>query len=783
MLEAIISSTIAGSIICTGVLIFKRKILESFGGSVLYYISLATMLFFLLPTSIALPKYTPTAPKSAETAVTHNIAAVPENRTVADENPFSATPAATAAPIETTKIERTANPRQIAIGDIIFAVWAVGLMLSVCRYFISYFRFKKRICGSANAEKSDNIGGINVIRSPLISSPMIFGFFVYTLAVPQTEIDEKNFELALRHEMVHCRRHDSWLKLFAVIVNSICWFNPVAYLMVNLVGEACEYACDEQVTKDMSLADRKDYSLMILSTVCQASPALSSNMAKSKTQLKRRFEMIMTRQKCKKLTRVICAAVAVITAFASVVFANEATPAVSALIKNDYVYVTCFGMGNYNDFSPVEHNGEYFLPLREFMNKSDIDNSKINYDNGRITIDVYLPERSIIGVSEDGNESKTVVPSALVWNTVCTIGSRDVTIANENYTLKNAPYTKDDISYVPYEYLKLLRNCEILQHHGSPYEATTSSFIGITKYGFDSLNNRYYADYGDIHTLPTESKSACYMCTDGDISIKNTGYRTEVKIYIEYADINNPSDKGNAEVTLNRVNRIYSHGNDIEGQFTVKLNGKTLYENEKGYITNLPVPAGEGFANTGGTTVSVGGFDISVHLFGFGNSTWRDYDEKSQRINTLTKTDTTKTIDLYPEAIKLNGEIAYRTSKDNYAMYNTEEKFMVTRMEFDAYRNTNDPFTSYSVSLSNENSDIKVIDENTLSAHFFFARNNLRTDSFDGIFSLLPNNRFELKSNDGRYIVQGRVGEFVPQWLWDDARKNSPVPGVTMINE
>lgn len=783
MLETIISSAIAGSIICMGVLIFKRKILESFGGSVLYYISLAAMLFFLLPTSVALPKYTPTAPKSAETAVTHNIAAVPENRTVADENPFSATPAATAAPIETTKIERTANPRQIAIGDIIFAVWAVGLMLSMCRYFISYFRFKKRICGSANAEKSDNIGGINVIRSPLISSPMIFGFFVYTLAVPQTEIDEKNFELVLRHEMVHCRRHDSWLKLFAVIVNSICWFNPVAYLMVNLVGEACEYACDEQVTKDMSLADRKDYSLMILSTVCQASPALSSNMAKSKTQLKRRFEMIMTRQKCKKLTRVICAAVTVITAFASVVFANEAAPAVSALIKNDYVYVTCFGMGNYNDFSPVEHNGEYFLPLREFMNKNDIDNSCISYDDGRITIDVYSPERSVIGVPEDGSESETVIPSALVWNTVCTADSRNVSIANEKYTLKNAPYTKDDITYVPYEYIKLLRNYEMLHRHDSMMESTTNSFTSIMKYGFDSLNNRYYVDYGDIHTLPTDSESACYMCTNGDISIKNTGYRTGVKMYIEYADINNTSDKGNAEVTLNKVNRIYSHGNDIEGQFTVKLNGKTVYENEKGYINDMPVPAGEGFANTGDTTVSVGDFEISVHLFGFGDSVYQKYNEKSTRILELEKVNTTEKIDLYPEKIKLNGEIAYRTTRDNFAMYNTDEKFMITRMEFDTYRNTDDPFTSYSVSLCDENSDIKVIDENTFSAHFYFTKNELRIDSFDGIFSLLPDNRFELKSNDGRYTVQGRVGEFVPRWLWDDARQNAPVPSVTMIAE
>ncbi len=164
----------------------------------------------------------------------------------------------------------------------------------MCRYLISYFRFKKKICGFDTHEVID---GVDVIKSTIISSPLVFGFFKPTLAIPEIKMNEDDYKLAIKHEMVHYKHHDSWFKLFAVIVNSIYWFNPITYLMVNLIGEACEYACDEQVTKEMDMSDRKQYSTMILSMVCQTSPALSSNMVKNKKQLKRRFEMIMKKKK------------------------------------------------------------------------------------------------------------------------------------------------------------------------------------------------------------------------------------------------------------------------------------------------------------------------------------------------------------------------------------------------------------------------------------------------------------------------------------------------------
>ena len=400
MLESIIISTLAGSIICAALLIFKNKLLSLLGGKALYYISLVAMLVFILPMNIgevSLPKI----PIHQEVNVTEsNIEATLQNT---DNAPV---PTEQQIPLEVqhnvlpkpSNIVRRSNP--ITLQEILIAVWLLGFIVSMCRYFVSYFRFKKKICGFDTHEVID---GVEVIKSPIISSPLVFGFFKPTLAIPEIDMNEDDYNLAIRHEMVHYKHHDSWFKLFAVIVNSICWFNPITYFMVNLIGEACEYACDEQVTKEMDIADKKQYSTMILSMVCQSSPALSSNMVKNKKQLKRRFEMIMKKKRFSVLRTALCTVLMLALTCGSIVLANEVAPLVSSLLKDDYVYISTYGYNGYdkgyNEIVPVEKNGEYYLPLREFLNKSDVENDKIKYNDGIITIELWTTEMHMISTS------------------------------------------------------------------------------------------------------------------------------------------------------------------------------------------------------------------------------------------------------------------------------------------------------------------------------------------------------------------------------------------------
>ncbi len=796
MLESIIMSTIAGSIICTALLIFKNKLLSLLGGKALYYISLIAMLLFLLPMSIgyiSLPKAT-TYPT---TNITEFEVSTPELNT--DVAPIAAPPLEAPKEIQhnvlpqASNMVRRSNP--ITIQEILIAIWLLGFVISMCRYFISYFRFKKKICGF---DVHENINGVEVIKSPLVASPLVFGFFRPTLAIPEIEMNEKDYNLAIKHEMVHYKHHDSWFKLFAVIVNSIYWFNPITYFMVNLIGEACEYACDEQVTKEMDMTDKKQYSTMILSMVCQSSPALSSNMVKNKKQLKRRFEMIMKKKRFSVFRTALCTVLMLAVTCGSVVLANEVSPLVSSLLKDDYVYIANFGKGNYNGFVPTEKDGVYYLPWREFLNNSDVENNKIKYDNGTVTVDVWSKTITVMAVTSPNGEEgliedrqESIIPGKLVWSTSCTIGSKDVIIDGNKYTLANAPYLENGITYVPYEYAKLLSSYEETEREGTRMDEMTHTFVSLIKYGFDSMESRFYVDDIQIDNLPREKSVVDeglafvygYSCDYADVSISKTGYRTEFSAKFNYVDFNNSDDRGTAELTLNKVTRIYSKGSDIEGLFTLKIDGETIYDNEKGYMTGLPLPSGEGIVNFSETKIKINQAIFRINFFGYGTDSHDEYSTLSAQNREIAKKADTKTIGIFPTEVKLNGNVIRRTDKNNYFQYNIQDEYALLRFGFDDYNNENGLWMERYDITREENSHITVIDENTFAGHFFLENQNVRIDSFDAIITLLPDNKFELKSNGGKYIVRGTTGEFVPQWQWTEEQKNAPVPQVVMISE
>lgn len=796
MIESVIISTLAGSVICTALLIFKNKILSILSGKALYYISLLAMLIFILPMNIgeiSLPKApihqqvnvtefnTKTKAEKTDNALIQTVRQEAQQETQHNVLP------------KPSKIVRRSNP--ITIQEILIAVWLLGFIILMCRYLISYFRFKKKICGFDTHEVID---GVDVIKSTIISSPLVFGFFKPTLAIPEIKINEDDYNLAIKHEMVHYKHHDSWFKLFAVIVNSIYWFNPITYLMVNLIGEACEYACDEQVTKEMDMSDRKQYSTMILSMVCQTSPALSSNMVKNKKQLKRRFEMIMKKKKISVWGTTLCMVLILVLTCCSVVFANEIEPLVSSLLKDDYVYISTYGDGGYNEFVPVRKNGEYYLPLREFLNKTDIENDKIKYNNGVITIDFWTNETTMIstGLIPNGSETsysqtenRTKIPSEYSWSAVCTVGSKEVEIGNEKYTLSNAPYIENGITYVPYEYLKKLKlyeNKTRSANEPKDRRQITSKFISLMMFGFDSANAEYYTDYIQMEVLFGENPFSTFsdMTYGAEAKISKTGYRTEFEANFNYFESDDAQKEGNVKIKLNKVTRIYSKGSDIEGLFTVEKNGEIIYDNQKGYIMQLPCPAGDGVLDFQNTKVKIGELNITAFFTGL-NNVPEEYDERLIEAAEIIKLPNTVKKFIIPSAVKLNGINVSRGSKlYSHFLYNPEKKIIDVNIGFDNFIEDNDnPMEQYRIN-SELNSKMTVIDENTISAELYLTEgNNNRIDSFDAIITFLPDEGFELKSTDGKYIIKGQTEDFVPQWQWTEEQRNTPVPAVVMIDE
>lgn len=100
--------------------------------------------------------------------------------------------------------------------------------------------------------------------NPLVSSPMLIGFFHPCIVLPNADIDEKDFYYIILHELIHLKRQDilyKWLAQFTVCLH---WFNPMVYLMRREIIKACEFSCDEAVLEIVGEYYASDYGKTLL---------------------------------------------------------------------------------------------------------------------------------------------------------------------------------------------------------------------------------------------------------------------------------------------------------------------------------------------------------------------------------------------------------------------------------------------------------------------------------------------------------------------------------------
>ena len=104
---------------------------------------------------------------------------------------------------------------------------------------------------------------------PGLPTPMLVGLFHPVVCLPDPSLSRDHLRMILLHELTHYKRKDLILKWLALLVNALHWFNPLAWLLTRSLGQACEDACDQDVTRNMTPQERKLYMYTIL-TLAQA---------------------------------------------------------------------------------------------------------------------------------------------------------------------------------------------------------------------------------------------------------------------------------------------------------------------------------------------------------------------------------------------------------------------------------------------------------------------------------------------------------------------------------
>lgn len=200
-----------------------------------------------------------------------------------------------------TGIEETSTAE---IGTFVFPwwemltlVWILGVIVSLGYRMTVYGMFIRHIHSTGEPVKLDVRlpKRLRVYKIKEAVSPMVTGIIQPVLILPQEALTNERLNYVLCHELIHYRRGDLIWRWLAVLAMSVHWFNPVVYMAVSQMQEACEISCDYSVVRIMGQEKRDDYMRVILELLTAAlakRQILTTQMASGKKQLQRRFTMI-----------------------------------------------------------------------------------------------------------------------------------------------------------------------------------------------------------------------------------------------------------------------------------------------------------------------------------------------------------------------------------------------------------------------------------------------------------------------------------------------------------
>lgn len=244
---------------------------------------------------------------------------------------------------------------------LIWLIIAFGLLIRKITLYQSFVRYVK--AGQTYVSDTKLLDLLSVLTeqagmkqpvelcvNPLISSPLLIGFFRPCIVLPGTDISEKDFRYTVLHELTHHLRRDMFYKWLVQATVCLHWFNPLVAVMSREINRACEFSCDEAMIAKLDSSSAQEYGKTLLDTMVKAGSykeALASvTLNSNKEMLKERLGAIMNFKKksrlntaCSTMLTAIFLCMATVTgAYAAAnpdtVDANTDTAAVGTVVIN-----------------------------------------------------------------------------------------------------------------------------------------------------------------------------------------------------------------------------------------------------------------------------------------------------------------------------------------------------------------------------------------------------------------------------------------------------------------
>lgn len=219
---------------------------------------------------------------------------------------------------------------------------------------------------------------VEFICSEHCRSPMVSGIMASVLIFPvwEDKMEADRYEYMFRHELVHIKHHDLFIKYIGLLVMAVHWYNPLAYVMFHEISVISEMYCDSIVIGGKGEEEHRKYSDLILTLATQNEYAGKGKFfvgmadSRSKNVYKRRVLEMKRHTQHKAVLSVIMTAV-IGMAFVVTAFAYDSPNTVSGPVDHDVG-------GEANFIMESAEAGNTELPSDYFFT----DDSGIVYDIG-----------------------------------------------------------------------------------------------------------------------------------------------------------------------------------------------------------------------------------------------------------------------------------------------------------------------------------------------------------------------------------------------------------------
>lgn len=199
----------------------------------------------------------------------------------------------------------------VNLGRLAVCIWLAGACRVAEKYASELYKAlrSRRAYVSVSNEEAERAMEILGVKYPVVISRQVSlthtaGFFRPVIYLPDIGLSQKEWEYILKHEVQHIRAHDTWIKLFYAVLETVMWWNPVSHLFMRELDALLELRCDAAVISRIGDNESADYFTTIRNVLAWqekmsagSAEMVSAYFASSDDYIRERFSLALDLEK------------------------------------------------------------------------------------------------------------------------------------------------------------------------------------------------------------------------------------------------------------------------------------------------------------------------------------------------------------------------------------------------------------------------------------------------------------------------------------------------------